>query len=146
MPLGWRITDAGGQREAAIWCGAVHGETRQLGPALATPASGHALIDIDIGADADAEPGKREVLVRTASGAQQTIDFVVAGREFPEEQLTIANRRHVNPEPADLERCARVQDPVGGLYPPATIAIDLPTDRPTKGMPPARRAAALRTG
>ena len=65
--------------------------------------SGHALIGIG----ADAEPGKREVLVRTASGAQQTIGFAVVDREFPEERLTIANRRHVNPEPADLERYAR---------------------------------------
>lgn len=65
--------------------------------------AGHALIGID----ADAEPGKREVLVRTGSGTEHTIAFVVVGHEFPEERLTIANRRHVNPEPADLERYAR---------------------------------------
>ena len=65
--------------------------------------AGHALIGID----ADAEPGKREVRVRTGSGAERTINFVVVGRDFPEERLTIANRRHVNPEPADLERYAR---------------------------------------
>lgn len=65
--------------------------------------AGHALI----GVDADAEPGKREVLVRTSSGGEHAIDFVVVGRDFPEERLTIANRRHVNPEPADLERYAR---------------------------------------
>ena len=65
--------------------------------------AGHVLI----GFDADAEPGKREVRIRTGAGAEQTIDFVVVDREFPEERLTIANRRHVNPEPADLERYAR---------------------------------------
>ena len=93
--------------------------------------AGHALIGID----ADAEPGKREVLVRTGSGAEHTIDFVVIGREFPEERLTIANRRHVNPEPADLERYARERKIQLDAYALRTVLRDdlLPFAMPLEG-------------
>ena len=93
--------------------------------------SGHALIGIG----ADAEPGKREVLVRTGSGAQHTLGFVVVGREFPEERLTIANPRHVNPEPADLERYARERDIQLAAYALRTAPRDdlLPFAAPLEG-------------
>ena len=93
--------------------------------------SDHALIGIG----ADAEPGKREVLVRTGSGAQHTLGFVVVGREFPEERLTIANPRHVNPEPADLERYARERDIQLAAYALRTAPRDdlLPFAAPLEG-------------
>ena len=93
--------------------------------------SGHALIGIG----ADAEPGKREVQVRTGSGAQHTLGFVVVGREFPEERLTIANRRHVNPEPADLERYARERRIQMDAYALRTVPRDdlLPFATPLEG-------------
>ena len=67
---------------------------------------GHALI----GVDADADAGRRDVLVRTTDGDTETLSFVVVPRDFPEERLTIANQRHVNPEPVDLARYARERD------------------------------------
>ena len=93
--------------------------------------SGHAVIGIG----ADAEPGKREVLVRTGSGAQHALGFVVVGREFPEERLTIANPRHVNPEPEDLERYARERDIQLAAYALRTAPRDdlLPLAAPLEG-------------
>ena len=75
--------------------------------------AGHAVV----GVPADAAPGEREVVVRTSSG-EQSLAFTVVSRDFPEERLTIANRRMVNPEPADLERHRReraIQDAAYGL-------------------------------
>lgn len=92
---------------------------------------GHALVGID----ADAEPGKREVLVRTSTGGSQAITFVVVARDFPEERLTITNRRHVNPEPADLERYARERDIQLAAYALRTTQHDdlLPVALPLEG-------------
>ena len=93
--------------------------------------SGHALI----GLGADAEPGKREVLVRTGAGTRHALGFVVVGREFPEERLTIANPRHVNPEPEDLERYARERDIQLAAYALRTAPRDdlLPFAAPLEG-------------
>ena len=65
----------------------------------------HALVGID----ADAAPGKRELVVRTRTG-EDTVGFVVQDRQFPEERLTIPNQRHVDPNPEDLERYAKERD------------------------------------
>ena len=93
--------------------------------------AGHALVGIG----AEAEPGKHEVTVRTASGDERTIAFVVVGREFPEEHLTIANPRHVNPDPADLERYARERDIQLAAYALRTPLRDglLPLQMPVEG-------------
>ncbi|MDE0422049.1 MAG: M23 family metallopeptidase [Gammaproteobacteria bacterium] len=59
-----------------------------------------------IGVALNAKPGKHEVVARTASG-ETTLEFEVVGKQYPEQRLTIANRRQVNPLPEDLERIER---------------------------------------
>lgn len=75
--------------------------------------AGHAIVGVPV----DASPGAQEVVVRTAGG-ERSLPFAIVARDFPEERLTIANRRMVNPEPADLERHRReraIQDAAYGL-------------------------------
>ena len=59
-----------------------------------------------IGVALNATPGKHEVVARTTSG-ETTLEFEVVGKQYPEQRLTIANRRQVNPLPEDLERIER---------------------------------------
>lgn len=66
-------------------------------PALVV--AGHAVV----GVAADAPAGPRQLEVATADG-DDTIPFEVRAKTFPEQHLTIQNRRLVNPEPADLAR------------------------------------------
>ena len=83
-------------------------------PALVV--DGHAIV----GVPADAEAGRREIVVRTPAG-EHSMPFTVVAHDFPEERLTIANPRMVNPEPADLERHARervIQDAAYALRTP----------------------------
>ena len=73
-----------------------------------------------VGVPVDASLGEQEVVVRTADG-ERSLAFTVVARDFPEERLTIANRRMVNPEPADLERHRReraIQDAAYALQTP----------------------------
>ena len=69
-------------------------------PALVV--AGHAII----GVAADAPAGTRHLQVETAAG-QAAIPFNVRQREFPEQHITIANERLVNPDPAALARHRR---------------------------------------
>ena len=59
-----------------------------------------------VGVGLDAAPGRHRVVVRTANG-DTTIDFDVAVKQYPEQRLTIANKRKVNPLPEDMERIER---------------------------------------
>lgn len=62
----------------------------------------HAIVGIGL----DAKPGKHRVRVRTANG-DTAINFKVVAKAYPEQRLSIANRRQVNPLPEDLERIRR---------------------------------------
>ena len=88
-----------------------------------------------IGIAADAGPGKRQVTVRTTSGDERMIDFVVVDREFPEERLTIANQRHVDPGPEELERYDRERKIQLAAYALRTDVRDglLPFEQPLQG-------------
>lgn len=87
-----------------------------------------------VGVSADAEPGRREVVVRTSVG-EHAMPFTVVAHEFPEQRLTIANRRMVNPEPADLERHGReraIQDAAYALRTPPREDL-VPFVQPVEG-------------
>ena len=97
-------------------------------PALVV--AGHAIV----GVAADASMGKRHVTVTTAAG-RRDIEFTVAAKKFPEEHITIENRRMVNPLPVDLERHVReraLQDAAYALRTPPHVDL-APFNRPVQG-------------
>ena len=97
-------------------------------PALVV--AGHAIV----GVAADAPAGTRQLRVETAAG-QEAIAFEVRGREFPEQHITIANDRLVNPDPAALARHRRErikQDAAYALRTPPRPGL-APFLRPTPG-------------
>ncbi len=59
-----------------------------------------------VGVGLDAAPGPHHVVVKTTDG-EATIDFEVVIKQYPEQRLTIPDRRKVNPLPEDLERIER---------------------------------------
>ena len=59
-----------------------------------------------VGVGLDAAPGPHHLVVRTVNG-NKTIDFNVVAKAYPEQRLTIPDRRKVNPLPEDLERIGR---------------------------------------
>ena len=64
---------------------------------------GHALVGLPL----DAAPGRHRLVITQRDGTLGEAAFDVLGKEYPEQRLTIANPRHVNPNPADLERIRR---------------------------------------
>ncbi len=102
----------------------------RYGEEQALVVAGHAVV----GVAADAPPGKRHVTVSTAAG-QRDIEFTVVAKEFPEEHITVENRRMVNPLPEDLDRHAReraIQDAAYALRTPTRSDV-APFDRPVQG-------------
>ncbi len=69
-------------------------------PALVV--AGHAIVPVPV----NAPLGARHVTVQTRTG-ERRIEFVVVAKEFPEQHLTIANPRLVNPLAEDLPRIRR---------------------------------------
>ena len=51
--------------------------------------------------------GQYEVRVRYQDGSRLTIPFAVSGKAYPEQHLTIANKRKVNPNEQDMARIRR---------------------------------------
>ena len=92
--------------------------------------AGHAIVGIG----ADAQPGPRTLKVVSASG-ERAIEFVVQGKEFPEERLTIDNPRHVNPSAQDMQRIRRESAIQRAAYDRRTPGRDdlLPWTMPAEG-------------
>lgn len=92
---------------------------------------GHAIVGVSL----DAAPGTQEVAVRTTEG-ERTITFEVVAKEYPEQRLTIANRRQVNPLPEDLERISRESELQRAAYARRTpLRPDLlPFRQPVEGI------------
>ena len=102
----------------------------RYGEEQALVVAGHAIV----GVAADAPSGERNVTVATSTG-QREIAFAVVAKKFPEQHLTIENRRLVNPLPEDLERHAReraIQNATYALRTPAQADL-APFVRPTPG-------------
>ena len=76
-------------------------EARYDGDKTLTVA-GHAIVGVAL----DAAPGTHEIEVRTADG-DTAVEFEVVAKQYPEQRLTIANERQVNPLPEDLDRIER---------------------------------------
>ena len=60
-----------------------------------------------VGIPISAEPGIHSLNITDRAGQTQTHSFAVVAKQYPEQRLTITNKRMVNPEPMDLERIRR---------------------------------------
>ena len=91
----------------------------------------HVIVGVGLGA----APGRHRVAVRTADG-DTTLDFDVATKEYPEQRLTIPDRRKVNPLPEDLERIERESKRQRAAYARRTpVRHDLlPFEQPVQGI------------
>ena len=73
-------------------------------PVLRLPGGWVALVGIPL----DASPGPTAALLRPAGDApERRISFTVAPKKYQEQRLKVAEKRHVDPLPEDLERIAR---------------------------------------
>lgn len=89
--------------------------------------------DAVVGLSLGLEPGDHALDVQVGDAARYRLGFTVDDRDYPEERLTVANPRHVNPNPDDLKRIrderkrktaafARFRDPGS----PPSLAFDWP--------------------
>jgi murein DD-endopeptidase MepM/ murein hydrolase activator NlpD len=60
-----------------------------------------------VGIALSAKPGEHELDLTYQDGSREKRHFTVSAKQYPEQRLTIANPRMVNPDPADLERIRR---------------------------------------
>ena len=55
----------------------------------------------------DREPGTATLSIETADGERTEVAFEIGEADYATQHLTVPNRRHVTPDPADLERIGR---------------------------------------
>lgn len=55
----------------------------------------------------DREPGTATLSVETSDGDRREVSFEIGAADYATQHLTVPNRRHVTPDPADLERIGR---------------------------------------
>lgn len=58
----------------------------------------------------DREPGGAALTVSLADGSTREVAFEVGEADYATQHLTVPNRRHVTPDPADLERIGRERE------------------------------------
>ncbi len=87
-----------------------------------------------VGIPLSATPGSAAIVIqRAGSGAQQSLEFQIAPKQYAEQHLTVAPAL-VNLSEADLERSAREQTRLQGALatfderPPATLQLRAPVD------------------
>jgi len=73
---------------------------------------GHAIIGIGL----DAATGDHEVTVAYADGSHRRLTFTVTDKAYPEQHLTIADDRKVNPYADDLPRIREEASRMGAVY------------------------------
>ncbi len=81
------------------------------------------------------QPGAYELSVLNAETGSRKIRFEVGSRDYDTQRLTLANRRQVDPEPADLLRINREQESISRAFSTfSDVAIDaLTLDLPSVG-------------
>ncbi|MCB1895523.1 MAG: peptidoglycan DD-metalloendopeptidase family protein [Zoogloeaceae bacterium] len=73
---------------------------------IATGSRWQALVGIPL----EAEPGWLSAEVTDARGHQREQPLEIVGHDYPTQHLRVKNRRHVDPDPADLARWSRESD------------------------------------
>ena len=72
-------------------------------PVLRTDSGWVAVVGIPL----DAGPGPQAAQLQPAAGQARELAFEVTDKHYEEQRLKVANKRHVDPSPADLERIER---------------------------------------
>jgi murein DD-endopeptidase MepM/ murein hydrolase activator NlpD len=73
-------------------------------PVLSGPDGWVALVGIPL----DTKPGAQAAqFLQTGESKRRPLEFTVVSKKYAEQHLKVANKRHVNPEPDDLERIDR---------------------------------------
>jgi len=78
------------------------------------------------------KPGAQELAVVQGEKTERTIGFQVGARDYKERNVSLANRRQVDPGPADLRRIAREQEKLARAFStfsdfePDGLIFDLP--------------------
>jgi murein DD-endopeptidase MepM/ murein hydrolase activator NlpD len=116
-----------------------------LGPAAAAPKAfidGKPVLVIKeednwraiVGLALTVKPGSQTLSVQSASGTRQ-VPFKVASKQYPEQRITLKNKRQVNPEPQDLTRINQelaIQTTAYRSFSPGTPS-NLLLDKPVNG-------------
>ncbi len=86
-----------------------------------------------VGLPLSLQPGAYELTVLDGETSARVIRFDIGARAYETQRLTLANRRQVEPEPADLVRIAREQESLLQAFStwtdsaPDTLAFELPS-------------------
>ena len=89
-----------------------------------------------VGIPLSATPGTHSLTITSPSGVSVLHEFEVAPKQYPEQRLTIANRKMVNPDPQDLERIRRESVLMSEQYVSFTAALERlrPFLKPVQGV------------
>jgi hypothetical protein len=60
-----------------------------------------------VGIPLDTAPGPQSAQLQPAEGTARALEFEVVDKRYEEQRLKVANKRHVDPSPEDLERIER---------------------------------------
>lgn len=80
-----------------------------------------------VGIPLGASPGTEEIRVTRPDGETVPVRFQVREEDYPEQHLTIENRRMVNPEPRDLERIRRERSLMDAAFATYSDVAEPPT-------------------
>ena len=75
-------------------------------PVLRTDSGWVAVVGIPL----DTKPGTQAAQLQRTQGEPRDLEFTVVAKQYEEQRLTVANRRHVDPSKEDLERIARERE------------------------------------
>ncbi len=94
--------------------------------------NGHALVPIDLAA----KLGSRSVSIKTQGRGSYKVQYAVEDLDYPENHLTIQNKRLVNPYAEDVDRIQRESSIMRTVFASRTDPIDLSSGftRPTEGV------------
>lgn len=79
-----------------------------------------------VGIPVSAKPGTHELTVEFADGSTLPVAFAVDAKQYPEQRLTIKNRKMVNPDPENLARIREEATLMRAVYGSYTRRADLP--------------------
>ncbi len=81
-----------------------------------------------VGIPISTKPGRHSVVMHFADDSTLTRDFEVQPKAYPEQRITIKDKKMVNPDPESLARIRAESAKMGAVYNSFTAAGDLPPE------------------